>query len=116
MENIDNNPDIAHDDDRAQDHANADGLQPEQQQQQQQPEQQQQQTAGDKQDAPDPDIQRLIDEAEQRGYIRGRNESIDSIISKHFDDGISSDSDSCADPSEPCPSFLAHIRPGFWDN
>lgn len=52
-----------------------------------------------------PDIARLISEAEQRGYIRGRNESIDSLV---IDDDNISDDDSC-------PSFLAHIRPGFWD-
>lgn len=29
-----------------------------------------------------PDVQRLIDEAEQRGYLRGRNEAAEKIISE----------------------------------
>lgn len=47
----------------------------------------------------------LIAEAEQRGYIRGRNEAIDALLIDEPLDGY----------DDSCPSFLADIRPGFWD-
>lgn len=62
--------------------------------------------------ADDPEVRRLIDEAEQRGYLRGRNDNIDELISTRF---AASSPFSDDDPIESCPSFLAHIRPGFWD-
>lgn len=52
----------------------------------------------------EPDMAALIAEAEHRGYIRGRNEQIDQLNLE----ASQSDDDSC-------PSFLAHIRPCFWD-
>lgn len=60
-----------------------------------------------------PEVRRLIEEAEQRGYIRGRNEQIEQVVMQPLDDDPTlppaySDSDSC-------PSFLANIRPSIWD-
>ncbi len=60
-----------------------------------------------------PELRRLIEEAEQRGYIRGRNEQIEQLVMQPLDDDPTlppaySDSDSC-------PSFLANIRPSIWD-
>lgn len=65
-----------------------------------------------------PDIDRLINEAEQRGYIRGRNERIEAEIMTPSDPyfGPSSiESVTEDDDDESCPGFLAHLRPGFWD-
>lgn len=60
----------------------------------------------------DADLSRLIAEAEQRGYLRGRNEQIEATVMKQPDD-------LCAAPSagqDDCyPGFLSHIRPDFWD-
>ena len=64
-------------------------------------------------------ISRLIEEAEQRGYLRGRNEQIEDFLMRHdndpfgLPDGFASDLDSLVDDS--CPDFLTHIRPDFWD-
>lgn len=57
------------------------------------------------------EVERLVAEAEQRGYLRGRNETIEAEV-------MPAPSPSAADDStvgESCPSFLAHLRPGFWD-
>lgn len=64
------------------------------------------------------DLCRLIAEAEQRGYLRGRNQQIEELIMKPDDlyglpDGFDSDLDNLADDS--CPGFLSHIRSDFWD-
>lgn len=60
----------------------------------------------------DPEVRRLIEEAEQRGYIKGRNEQIDQVVMQPLDNPYQmpayNDSDSC-------PSFLANIRPSVWD-
>ncbi len=60
------------------------------------------------------DMARLIEEAEQRGYLRGRNEKIAETIG--LPDEIADPKNDNEYSEEPCPSFLAHIRPGFWDN
>ncbi len=57
------------------------------------------------------EVERLVAEAEQRGYLRGRNETIETEV-------MPAPAPSAADDStvgESCPSFLAHLRPGFWD-
>lgn len=65
------------------------------------------------------DLRLLIAEAEQRGYLRGRNEQIEELLMKPDDDlyglpdGFDSDLDNLADDS--CPGFLSHIRSDFWD-
>lgn len=46
------------------------------------------------------DIARLIAEAEERGYQRALSEQTAAAPD---------------DSDDSCPSFLAHIRPGFWD-
>lgn len=57
------------------------------------------------------EVERLVSEAEQRGYLRGRNETIEAEVmpapapSSAYDSTV----------GESCPSFLAHLRPGFWD-
>lgn len=63
--------------------------------------------------ADNPEVKKLIEEAEHRGYLRGRNENIEGFIAKNFDDMPFASDDDCI--SEPCPAFLSHIRPGFWE-
>lgn len=58
------------------------------------------------------DMARLIEEAEQRGYLRGRNEKITETVMSPESIGPADDED---DAENSCPSFLAHIRPGFWE-
>lgn len=59
------------------------------------------------------DMARLIEEAEQRGYIRGRNERIEEIVIKPLEP----DGDPKADgDDDSCPEFLSRLRPGFWDD
>lgn len=69
-----------------------------------------------------PDLRTLIAEAEQRGYLRGRNERIEAEIMTPADPYFGLPSGAAApDPSDDvddddsCPGFLAHLRPGFWD-
>lgn len=62
--------------------------------------------------AADHEISRLIAEAEQRGYLRGRNEQIEATVMKQPDATCNPQRDSADD----CyPGFLSHIRPDFWD-
>lgn len=59
----------------------------------------------------DPEVARLIAEAEERGYIRGRNDKIEQTVMRIDDEpGYQSVDDGC----DSCPSFLSHIRPSFW--
>lgn len=63
--------------------------------------------------APDSDLARMLEEAEQRGYMRGRNERIEEIVMKPlYDDDYGDDSND----DDSCPGFLTHLRPGFWDD
>lgn len=57
------------------------------------------------------EVERLVAEAEQRGYLRGRNETIETEVMPAPAPSASDDST----VGESCPSFLAHLRPGFWD-
>lgn len=57
------------------------------------------------------EVERLVAEAEQRGYLRGRNETIEAEVMPAPAPSASDDST----VGESCPSFLAHLRPGFWD-
>lgn len=59
-----------------------------------------------------PEVRRLIEEAEQRGYIRGRNEQIEQLVMQPLDDPMLPPDYT---DSESCPSFLANIRPSIWD-
>lgn len=58
------------------------------------------------------DISRMIEEAEQRGYLRGRNEKITETVMSPDNSQPEACEEDCEDS---CPSFLAHIRPGFWE-
>lgn len=67
-------------------------------------------------DGMSPDIARLIEEAEQRGYLRGRNEQIEAEIMSPSDPYFGPPpAQPTDDDDDSCPGFLAHLRPGFWD-
>ena len=61
------------------------------------------------------EVRRLVEEAEHRGYIRGRNENIGELVDRRFgnETALPADDD---ETIESYPSFLAHIRPSIWDN
>lgn len=70
-------------------------------------------------DAPDfagtPEMRRLIEEAEQRGYLRGRNERIEQEVMQPLDTPAARSDNDEDDDAQAVPSFLTHIRPSFWD-
>lgn len=80
---------------------------PTQQEQAQQPEPEQEPQPAQ------PDIDTLIREAEQRGYLRGRNEQITLAMQQptHWE---SPDSPATAE-AEPVPTILANMRRSVWD-
>lgn len=53
------------------------------------------------------DLSRLLDEAEQRGYLRGRNEAITEQISRP---GLWEEPDTSSRVT-----ILDNLRPGIWD-
>lgn len=59
-------------------------------------------------------VRQMIEEAEKRGYLRGRNEQIEAWLMTPESNAPDSSLDLCND-DDSCPEFLAHIRPGFWD-
>ena len=61
-------------------------------------------------------LERLLEEAEQRGYLRGRNERIEQEVMNPLAAPAPADDSGDGDDDETCPSFLAHLRPGFWDS
>lgn len=61
------------------------------------------------------EVRRLVEEAEHRGYIRGRNENIGELVDRRFGNEATSPADD-DETIESYPSFLAHIRPSIWDN
>ena len=72
-------------------------------------------TAPAEESAPEaPAISALIAEAEQRGYLRGRNESIEALMQRpgmmeHRDTGRPQD------PSDTEPMILGNRRPSIWE-
>ncbi len=65
--------------------------------------------------APDnAELQRLLAEAEQRGYMRGRNEAIENLMQAPalFESTAAPTTDSTANPAD---GFLSGLRPGVWD-
>ncbi len=73
---------------------------------------------------PAPSAEELIAEAEQRGYLRGRNEALAESLSRPAmmaEPGVGPEAASApAAPSSPLTddlssSFLSHIRPSVWD-
>lgn len=67
------------------------------------------------------EIAALIAEAEERGYLRGRNEMIEQMMqepplfsnpARHK--GYAPTASSASEP-DPARDFLAHIRPQVWD-
>lgn len=64
------------------------------------------------------DIDALVAEAEQRGYLRGRNERIseelDAPALYGIPGGDDADKSQEEDPNNPC-GFLSYIRPSVWD-
>lgn len=75
----------------------------------QQPASQPQPTAPD-----DTELQRLLAEAEQRGYMRGRNEAIEHLMQAPalFESATTPAADSTSNPAD---GFLSGLRPGVWD-
>lgn len=64
---------------------------------------------------PSPDIEALIAQAEQRGYLRGRNESIEELMRRPaMMETIAPAPPSAAEPDEE-PMILRHRRISIWD-
>lgn len=61
------------------------------------------------------DIDTLIAEAEQRGYLRGRNEQIDRLISTQRPMWQSSAHVSSLPADDTCVVILDNVRPSIWD-
>ena len=61
-----------------------------------------------------PDLEALIAEAEQRGYLRGRNESIEQLMQtpSGFESPIGVKT---TDDTNGEPLILSNIRPSIWD-
>ena len=59
-------------------------------------------------------VRQLVEEAEKRGYLKGRNEQIEEWLKSPESNSPGQAFDVYSD-DESCPEFLAHIRPGFWD-
>ena len=67
----------------------------------------------------DDERRRLLDEAEQRGYLRGRNEMINRMMDSPqlFADlsRLAADNPQAKNRDDPADSFLTRIRPRVWD-
>ena len=61
----------------------------------------------------DPDMDELLRQAEQRGYLRGRNEAIERLMAAPS--MWQPASGTSAAPEEPVPTILQNIRPCIWD-
>ena len=63
-----------------------------------------------------PDIEALLAEAEQRGYLRGRNEAIEASMHTPalLENGRLTRARALEAP-DPASLFLSRIRPGVWD-
>lgn len=65
---------------------------------------------------PDPDIEAMLAEAEQRGYLRGCNEQIETLMQQpDLWHGTPAGSAARTDDDEPQILILNHIRPSVWD-
>ena len=80
--------------------------------------------AKDNQEEPgstDEEIAAMVAEAEQRGYLRGRNEIIGqmmrepSLFSNPVRVRIDESAENRSDSADPARDFLTHIRPQVWD-
>lgn len=63
-----------------------------------------------------PDIEALLAEAEQRGYLRGRNEAIEASMRTPalLENSRLTRARALEEP-DPASLFLSRIRPGVWD-
>lgn len=67
------------------------------------------------------DISAMISEAEERGYLRGRNEVIEQMMqqpplfSNQARINLQQERTTPYDEDDPTRDFLAHIRPQVWD-
>lgn len=68
---------------------------------------------------PEPDIDRLLADAEQRGYLRGLNEraaqAMDTPRLWANPRRMAQEEQLAAEADDPDFGFLTHIRPGVWD-
>lgn len=64
---------------------------------------------------PQPDIATLIAEAEERGYLRGRNEKIAMEMRSPALWETMREPDNKPDHEKPQPLILNHLRPSVWD-
>lgn len=63
-----------------------------------------------------PDIETLLAEAEQRGYLRGRNEAIEaSMHTPALLENSRLTRARALEAPDPASLFLSRIRPGVWD-
>ncbi len=63
-----------------------------------------------------PDIEALLAEAEQRGYLRGRNEAIEaSMHTPALLENSRLTRARALEVPDPASLFLSRIRPGVWD-
>ncbi len=58
------------------------------------------------------EIESLVEEARQEGYLRGRNEQIEQVMRRP---GIYRSEATSPTPQPVDEPFLAHIRPSVWD-
>lgn len=67
----------------------------------------------------DEERRRLLEKAEQRGYLRGRNEMISRMMDSPqlFADlsRLAADNSQAKNRDDPADSFLTRIRPRVWD-
>ena len=64
---------------------------------------------------PLPDIASLIAEAEERGYLRGRNEQIAMEMRSPSLWETKREPSETLEPDKPQPLILNHLRPSVWD-
>ena len=63
-----------------------------------------------------PDIEALLAEAEQRGYLRGRNEALEaSMHTPALLENSRLTRARALEAPDPASLFLSRIRPGVWD-
>ena len=63
-----------------------------------------------------PDVDRLVAEAEQRGYLRGRNEAISEAMTSRplWENSRLTEARALEQP-DPASLFLSRLRPDVWD-
>lgn len=64
---------------------------------------------------PHPDVESLVAEAEQRGYMRGRNEALAERMNEPGLWQLATTGDDFAVPASEEVTILNGIRPGVWD-